>query len=173
MKKLLLVIDMQEGFCKKGNPLYVGDHCSALIPFIKKKIEEYNTNGQWVFFTGDQHDPDDKEFQMFPSHCIRGTSEVAIIKELWDSAQNKKIFYKTRYSAFYKTNLDKEIAALQPAIIEIVGVCTNICVFFTCEELRNRDYPVHVLKDGVTSFDLDAHQYALQQMSSILGAKID
>lgn len=173
MKKLLMVIDMQEGFCKKGNPLYVGDWCGSLIHFIKKKIEEYNVIDQWVFFTGDQHEPDDKEFKMFPPHCIRGTSEVAVVQELWDSAQNKKIFYKTRYSAFYKTNLDKEIAALQPEIIEIVGVCTNICVFFTCEELRNRNYQVRVLKDGVTSFDLIAHQYALQQMSSVLGAKVE
>lgn len=49
MKKLLLVIDMQEGFCKKGNPLYVGDQCNSLIPVITKKIEEYNTSGQWIF----------------------------------------------------------------------------------------------------------------------------
>lgn len=116
-------------------------------------------------FTGDQHELDDKEFKMFPLHCTRGTSKVPIIKELWDSAQNKKIFYKT--------NLDKEIAALQPEIIEIVGVCTNVCGFFTGEELHNRDYQVHVLKDGVTSFDLIALQYALQRMSSVLGAKVN
>ena len=173
MKKILLVIDMQEGFCKKGNPLYVGDQCGNIMPFILRKIEEYNDAGHWVFFTGDSHEPDDLEFRMFPAHCVRDTEEENVLTDLWNAAKYKKIFHKTRYSAFYGTKLEDEIKAVQPDLIEMVGVCTNICVFFTCEELRNRDYWVTVLKDGVTSFDIQAHQQALQQMSSVLGAAVE
>ncbi|HBG00917.1 MAG TPA: hypothetical protein DDW87_05020, partial [Firmicutes bacterium] len=37
--------------------------------------------------------------------------------------------------------------------VELVGVCTNICCYFTAEELANRDVPVKVHARGVASFD--------------------
>ncbi|HAG08307.1 MAG TPA: cysteine hydrolase, partial [Desulfotomaculum sp.] len=52
------------------------------------------------------------------------------------------------------------------------GVCTNICVLYTVEELCNRDYKVVVYRQGVASFDLQAHNWALVQMESVLGAKV-
>ena len=56
--------------------------------------------------------------------------------------------------------------------VSVVGVCTNICVFFTVEELCNRDKRVVVYREGVASFDEAAHAFALQQMESVLGAQV-
>jgi len=79
---------------------------------------------------------------------------------------------KSRYSGFCKTNLNDILRDLDPEIVEVVGVCTNICVLYTVEKLRNRDYKVVVHRDGVASFDQDAHLWALKQMESVLGAEI-
>jgi len=45
-------------------------------------------------------------------------------------------------------------------------------VFFTVEELSNRNKKVIVYQDGVASFDNEAHAYALNQMQTVLGAEI-
>ena len=38
--------------------------------------------GDHVIFTADTHEVDDKEFQIFPTHCIRGTDEAKLVDEL-------------------------------------------------------------------------------------------
>jgi len=173
MKKVLIVIDMQEGFCVAGNPLYIGPGTQTIIPFIQQKIDESNQRNEPVIFTGDFHAEDDKEFRMFPRHCVTGTREVEIIPELKDRAKQSLLIKKTRYSAFFGTQLAEKLEKIAPDEIEMVGVCTNICVFFTCEELRNRDYSVTIFRKGVASFDESAHEHALQQMETVLGAAVE
>ena len=53
-----------------------------------------------------------------------------------------------------------------------MGDCTDICVLHTVADLRNRDYKVEVPADCVASFDPEQHQWALDHMDKILGAKI-
>lgn len=172
MKKVLLVVDMLEGFLRKEYPLFCGSQAEAIIPFVKKKIEEYRKTGELVIFIADNHTPDDKEFKKFPPHCIKGTKESEVISELKGIAQREIYLPKTRYSGFYGTNLEELLEKEKPEIVEVVGVCTNICVLYTVEELANRDYNVVVYKQGVASFDTEAHQWALKQMETVLGAKV-
>jgi len=51
-------------------------------------------------------------------------------------------------------------------------VCTHICVLYAVADARIRGYKVEVPVDCVASFDEKAHRVALQQMESILGAKL-
>ena len=53
-----------------------------------------------------------------------------------------------------------------------MGVCTSICVMETVSDLRDRDFDVVVHKDAVADFDPEAHEWALQRMEKILGAKV-
>jgi len=172
VKRVLFVIDMLKAFLEKGKPLYCGDKARAIIPFVRKKIEEYNRAGEFVFFICDRHSPDDEEFKRFPPHSIEGTEEAELVDELKNLAKNGVYIYKRRYSSFYDTVLDEHLAALKPELVEVVGVCTNICVLYTVEELCNRDMNVRVFKDGVASFDEDAHNWALAQIKSVLGAEV-
>ncbi len=172
MAQVLLVVDMLKGFCEEGRPLYCGPSVAPIIPFIRKLIVGYNQRDETVVFICDSHEPDDLEFQMFPPHCIRGSEEAEIIDELRGVATNEIIIPKQRYSGFFGTNLEELLAGLAPQLVEVVGVCTNICVLYTVEELRSRDYPVRVRRRGVTSFDSGAHLFALQQMEKVLGAEV-
>jgi len=54
----------------------------------------------------------------------------------------------------------------------VAGVCTDICVLHTVADARNRDYPVEVVEAAVASFDPEAHQFALEHMKMILGARV-
>ncbi len=172
MSEVLIVVDMLRGFCEEGHPLYCGPQSRRIIPFVRQRAEAHRQAGEPLIFLADNHAPDDAEFERFPPHCIAGTEEARIIPELADLAAEATVIPKTRYAGFYGTNLEELLRRLNPDRVELVGVCTNICVFFTAEELRNRDIPVRVPRAGVASFDQEAHEFALQQMDTVLGCEI-
>jgi len=113
----------------------------------------------------------DKEFNLFPPHCLSGTEGANIIEELKPS-KNDFIIHKRRYSGFFQTDLDISLREEGIIELELVGVCTNICVLYTAVSARMLDYRVTVLKDAVASFDQGAHDFALRQMKDVLGVEI-
>ena len=56
--------------------------------------------------------------------------------------------------------------------VEVVGVCTSICVMDTVGGLANRDYPTTVPAAGVAAFDAEAHRFALNRLERLYGAAI-
>ncbi|MEW5806670.1 MAG: isochorismatase family cysteine hydrolase [Acidobacteriota bacterium] len=172
MKKVLIVVDMLNGFLKPGAFLYCGDDSRRIIPFVREMVQQYSDAGNPVIFLADNHNPGDPEFTVYPPHCLKGTEEACVIDELKDLARKEILIPKTRFSGFYGTDLDKILEEIKPELVEVVGVCTNICVLYTVEGLRNRDYRVKVHRKGVASFDEEAAEFALRQMQTVLGAEI-
>ena len=170
MSNALLVVDMLVGFLEPGHNLYCGDEARSIIPNVKRLIETEQAKGTKVFFICDTHDPDDLEFKIFPVHCVKGTEEAEVIREL--SGYEGQIIQKRRYSAFFDTDLGNQLAELAPEKAIICGVATDICVMHTVADARNRDYAVEIPEDCVATFDADAHTYALQHMEKILGATL-
>jgi nicotinamidase/pyrazinamidase len=169
--KTLLVIDMLKDFIEASGALYCGDESRRIIPFIKEKIEEFHRLGDLVIFVKDSHREDDLEFKMFPRHCVRGTRGAEIIDELPVEAGDI-IVEKTRYSAFYGTSLNKILKDRAITEAHVVGVCTSICVMDTVGDLRDRDYPVVVYKEGMADFDSEAHRFSLRRMEKTYGATV-
>lgn len=169
--KALLVIDMLKDFIDLDGALSTGSAGKDIINFVKEKIVEFRENDDPIVFICDNHETDDKEFDMFPSHCVAGSSGSKIIEEL-DVRETDKIIRKRRYSAFYGTDLDLYLREKGVDEIYIVGVCTNICVLYTAADARNISYKVNIYKDGVASFDEEAHKFALKEAESTLGCKI-
>lgn len=169
--KALFVIDMLKDFLNKNGSLYCGDKSRKIIPFVQKKIDEFHRDGNLVVFICDSHDENDLEFKMFPKHCLTGTDGAQIIDELFVEEKDA-VVKKTRYSAFYKTNLDNILKDNKISEVHVAGVCTSICVMDTVGDLRNRDYKVLVYKEGVADFDEKAHQFSLERMQKIYGATI-
>ena len=167
----LLVIDMLNDFVKKGSVLDCGNRARRIIPFIRRKIEEFHRKRGLVIFVCDSHRPDDREFELFPRHSVEGTEGARIVDGL-PVGPKDIIIKKTRYSAFFKTGLDRALRKHRVGQVQVVGVCTSICVMDTVGDLRNRDYPVIVYRAGVADFDPDAHRFSLSRMGKIYGAKI-
>jgi len=170
MADLVIVVDMQRGFLEEGYPLFCGVEARKIIPNVQRLLDRELKRGSNLVFTQDSHAPNDKEFQMFPPHCIKGTKEAEIIPEL--ASYSGQRLPKRRYSAFYDTDLDERLATLRPEKLIVCGVCTDICVLHTVADARNRDYPVDIYTDCVASFDEEAHRFALKHMEKILGAKL-
>ncbi len=169
--RALLVIDMLSDFVDEGGSLYCGPASRAILPFVAGEIERARRAGEPVLFVADRHLADDPEFEMFPPHCVAGTPGAEVVRELSPRAEDV-VIPKRRYSAFYGTDLDLHLRELGVGELVLVGVCTNICVFFTAADARMRGYRVTVLRRGVASFDREAHEFALGQMEKVLGAKV-
>jgi nicotinamidase-related amidase len=170
MIDVVLVIDMQRGFLEEGNPLFCGEAARRIIPNVQRLLDRETARGSTIIFTADTHAPDDLEFEMWPPHCVEGTEEVEIIPEL-ASYPGEKV-PKTRYSAFYGTDLAERLEELQPEGILVCGCCTDICVLHTVTDARNRDHRVQVYTDCVAVIDQDMARFALKHMEQILGAEL-
>jgi nicotinamidase/pyrazinamidase len=172
MVNAVLVVDMVRGFLEPGHNLYCGDESRAIIPRVWALLERERAAGSAVLFVSDHHLPDDLEFRMFPVHCVIGTEEPEVIPELAEYVTDDNVIPKNRYSGFFNTNLEQRLASVKPNKVIVCGVCTDICVMHTTSDARNRDYAVEVPTDCVASFDSEAHRWALDHISRILGALV-
>ena len=120
MKKTLIVVDMQNDFIDMalGTPEAV-----AIVPKVKAKIRQYIQNGDAVIFTRDTHENDyldTPEGKKLPvKHCIRGTKGWEIAQGLY--VDGCKIIDKPNFGW---PHWDAE----ELEAVEIVGLCTDICV---------------------------------------------
>ena len=76
MKELLFVVDMVNGFVKEGSM-----HDLKIMNIVDSIKEECESHEHRIFIA-DTHENDAIEFNSFPSHCVKGTSEAEIIDEL-------------------------------------------------------------------------------------------
>lgn len=190
--RTLIVVDMLNDFINKNGKLYCGKNAENIVPFVKAKIQEFKKARRPIIFLCDYHQFDDKEFERFPAHCVQGTSGSLIIDGLWEDNVSPAIhddghtidqftsIEKKRYNGFYGTRLAELLKSLSfshktgygQLNVEVVGVCTSICVMDTVGGLANRDYKIRIYKDGVADFDQEAHAFSLKRMEKLYGAEI-
>ena len=170
-QKALIVVDMLNDFVDEKGALYCGQTARDIIPFIRGRIDDYRKRGDLVIYLQDSHAEDDKEFEKFPKHSVTGTWGHQIVPELAPEQQDV-VLRKRRYSGFFETGLGDLLKKHEIRDVEVVGVCTNICVMDTVGGLANRDYDVSVPQVGVADFDPEFHKFALKRMDRIYGAKI-
>ena len=120
MKKTLIVVDMQNDFIDMA----LGTaEAVAIVPKVRQKIQTYVQNGDTVIFTRDTHGEDylqTPEGKKLPvKHCVRGTKGWEIAQGLY--VDGCKIIDKPNFGW---PHWDAE--ELQN--VEIVGLCTDICV---------------------------------------------
>ena len=124
MKKLLIVIDMQNDFItgSLGSP-----GAQSILPHVKAKIAQYKSSGGSIIFTRDTHYENylqTQEGKYLPvPHCIAGTDGHSISGEL--DTQGCEIFDKPNFGSLL---LAQSVAAGGFDTIELCGLCTDICV---------------------------------------------
>jgi len=168
--RALIVSDMLNDFADEKGALYF-ESARGIVPFVKGRIEQYRKAGDMVIYLQDCHAEDDKEFEKFPKHAVAGSWGHEVLPSLAPQ-EGEVVIQKRRYSGFFETELGDVLKAHQIQDVELVGVCTSICIMDTVGELANRDYNVTLSRNGVADFDTEFHEYALKRMDRIYGAKI-
>ncbi len=101
-KRLIVVVDMLNGFCKEG-ALASPQFMQTIVPNIQKLLDaerQRRAEGSTIVFIGDYHEKDDVEFNLFPPHCIAGTDEAEIIREMGFNELKETRLHKSKYSPF-------------------------------------------------------------------------
>lgn len=169
-KVALVVIDMLNDFIDPQGALYVGPAGRALVPFVARRVEETRSGGGVVVFACDAHAPDDREFEHFRPHAVRGAWGSEIIPEIPFLPGDYRVD-KTRYSALHNTILEDVLLREGVRQVELVGVCTSICIMFTAISLLDREFHCRVYREGVADFNPQAHAFALEHMQ-MLGVEV-
>jgi len=171
VRRALLVIDMIEDFVHEGGTLYCGPSMAKIVPVIQRELERARSASEPVIYLTDEHLPGDAEFAQFPPHALKGSTGAKIVQEV--APQDDEIVIpKRRFSGFFGTDLDITLRERGVDTLRLVGDCTNICVLYTAADARNLGYAVEVVREGVTSFDLEAHADALRELEKTLGATV-
>ena len=168
--RMLLIVDMLNGFLAPWGSLYCGRSARQIIPYVVRKSRRYRRAGWPVVFLCDSHRKHDPEFDHWPAHCVRGTNEAKIIPEL--AQGDVTIVRKTTLSAFYNTRLTATLRQYRPQLVELAGVYTDICILLTAAELGVRGYRVRVLSRGVASYSRAGHKHALELMQRCFAAEV-
>lgn len=169
-RKSLLIIDMLNDFVLDGAVLEV-PAARNIIPNLKKRIDEAREKKIPIIYICDSHAEDDKEFEIFPSHAVKGTKGAQVVEEL-SPKHGDYLVEKTTYSGFYNTELDDLLKKLDVNALIVTGIVTNICVMYTVYDAFLRGYRVIVPEDCVAALNEEDHQFALKQMKNILKAEI-
>jgi nicotinamidase-related amidase len=170
--KTLIVIDMLNGFCRKGYPLSLPESTQGIEKYIASRIKQIHKQGGQVIFLCDNHSLTDPEIgNPYPPHCMKGTIEAEIIDELKPLAEKSIILKKNTLSIFLNTGLDKLLKKLKPAEVEVIGVCTDISDLFAIYELRIRGYNVFISSKGVLSLEPGKQIEDMDYFKYRLGAK--
>ena len=160
MKKTLIVIDMQNDFISEA----LGTkEAQAIVPNVKKKIEEYKARGDEIIFTRDTHYEDylkTNEGKHLPvEHCIKDSFGWEIAEEL--DTEGCSCIDKETFGFRYWDMLGDDIDE-----IELVGLCTDICVVSNALILKATFPEINITVDasccaGVTP---ESHKAALDTM---------
>ena len=162
--KTLIVIDMQNDFV---TGVLGSKEAVAVLPNVKKKIDAYIAAGDEVIFTRDTHEEnylETNEGRHLPvPHCRRGTDGWQVVKEI-DCPDcehiDKPTLGYTRWAEQFKDSSSSKI--------EIIGVCTDICVISNALMLKAFFPEIEITVDASCCAGVvpETHMAALTVMKS-------
>ena len=180
MKKALIVVDIQNDFCKGGS-LEVTDG-EKIIPYINHLMKTNNYDE--IILTQDFHPAEHKSFAvnngksvgeiielngisqtMWPVHCVQGTLGVEFHPDL---EKNKATYIIKKgmnpeidsYSAFFDnqklidTGLSNYLKSKDIETVEIVGLALDYCVKYTCIDSVSEGFKVVLHFKGTKAVNL-------------------
>lgn len=163
MKKLLVVIDMQMDFISGA----LGTReAEAIVPAVAQKIRNFPGD---VVYTRDTHGPDYLETQegkhLPVVHCVKGTPGWAIHPEIQRAGEGKTAAVIDKPTFGSEALCDFASAGGYDAI-ELVGLCTDICVISNalCLKARLWETPITVWPDCCAGVTPESHENALSAL---------
>ncbi len=168
MKKIMVVVDMQKDFVDGS----LGSaEARAIVPAAAEKIRAFDGT---VFVTYDTHFEDYLETaegkQLPVPHCVLGTPGWELDAEIRAALEDKPFFAIQKYT-FGSLALAQLIAAEtdgEEFSIELIGLCTDICVVSNALILKANfpEVPISVDASCCAGVTPALHEAALATMRS-------
>lgn len=167
MRKILIVIDMQNDFIDAA---LGSEEAVAVVETVKEKIRSYPAEN--VIATMDTHGENymqTQEGKYLPvPHCIRGSEGWLIRPDIAELLTGAKIYEKPVFGSTVLAEDLKELSEKEEIELELIGLCTDICVVSNALLLKSVIPEVKISVDaaccaGVTP---EKHLAALETMRS-------
>lgn len=167
MRKILVVVDMQNDFIDAalGTPEAV-----AIVDAVKEKISSYPVKD--VIATMDTHGENYMESQegrnLPVMHCIKGTDGWKIRPDIAELLDGAKIYEKPTFGSTALAADLKALSETEEIELELVGLCTDICVVSNALLLKANMPEVKISVDGACCAGVtpEKHLAALETMRS-------
>lgn len=136
----ILSADMVVGFCGEGalaSPRVAG----IVEPVVSLFQRAHDVGVRYFVLAQDTHSEKAEEFNAFPPHCLRGTSESDTIPEL------KRLPFSDTFTVVEKNSLDPSLGTGLESWLDshseledliVVGDCTDLCTYSSAMYLRLR-----------------------------------
>lgn len=163
-KAALLVIDMQDFFAVQESHAFVPSML-AIIPRIKKLQDLFLAKGLTVIQTwhGNTNEDAGQMYKWWQSMLASNDPLVKIIEELQDS--RVEIIHKTRYDAFWNTDLDVKLKRHEIGQIIVTGVMAHLCCETTARAAFVRDFEVFFGVDTTATYNKEFHLSTLTNLA--------
>jgi len=173
--KILVVVDMQKDFI--DGALGTAE-AAAILPNVITRIEN-SPPDELILLTKDTHGEDylnTPEGKKLPvSHCVKGTEGWDVnpdVLEAWrknksTAAKDENIFEKPVFGSVALVEFITNLHKISPITgIELLGLCTDVCVVSNAIMLKNTlpDVPVAVIENCCAGVTPQSHTEAINTM---------
>lgn len=165
MTKFLIVVDMQNDFI---NGALGTKEAEAIVDKVVDKIKSYNIS--YVIATMDTHVEnylDTLEGENLPvPHCIYGTEGWELHPSIKKLIHPLNLVYKDTFGSIALAKQLSAISDIESTEIEIVGLCTDICVVSNALLLKAMmpEVPITVDASCCAGVTPESHRAALETM---------
>ncbi|MBQ9078202.1 MAG: cysteine hydrolase [Ruminococcus sp.] len=168
MRKILVVVDMQKDFVDGA----LGSaEAQAIVPAAVQKIKTFDGEIYATFDTHYENYMETSEGRMLPvPHCIKGTDGWQLNDDIAEALEGKKYIpvEKITFGSVDLPELIKKSAGTDNMSIELIGLCTDICVVSNALLLKANFPEAQIAVDekccaGVTP---EKHNAAIETMRS-------
>lgn len=170
MRKILVVVDMQNDFISGSLGT---DEAVRIVPKVLDKVHSYDIND--IYVTMDTHQSnylDTNEGKHLPVvHCVEGTWGWELQEDLKTALAGAAVVHKPTFGSTKLAELlTEEYRSMASAggdfTIELVGLCTDICVVSNALLLKAAMPEITVTVDGSCCAGVtpESHEAALTTM---------
>ena len=165
MRKILVVIDMQNDFIDGS----LGTkEAQQIVPRVVEKMKEYDP---WnIYLTRDTHYEnylDTQEGRNLPvEHCIEGTHGWQLNAAVAKAAEKATVIDKPTFGSNRLAGILMTERAQEALEIELVGLCTDICVVSNALLFKAAmpEAPITVDASCCAGVTPESHRHALETM---------
>ena len=165
MRKILLVIDMQNDFIDGALGT---SEAVAIVDRVVEEIGKYPVGD--IIATRDTHGENylnTQEGRNLPvTHCVKGTPGWELNPKIAAALKNAAIIDKPSFGSKELAEQMAQMAQREELDITLVGLCTDICVVSNALLIKAflPETPVRVIADCCAGVTPESHQAALKTM---------
>ena len=169
-KKILVAVDLQNDFIDGA----LGTkEAEAIVPAAAARIRDWREAGADIFATLDTHEANYAETQegkrLPVPHCIRGTEGWQLSPVIREALGECTLVEKLTFGSIRLPELIREkIGDGKGATIELIGLCTDICVVSNALLLKAAfpEAAIQVSSSCCAGVTPEKHKAALETMAS-------